>query len=464
MKKLLLACLALTLVLCLLPMEAQAATVESGTCGYNLNWTLDNAGTLTISGAGAMYNYNYSYSSPTGIDHPWGNIADSIKSVVIEKGVTSIGNSAFEDCSSLTSVTIPDSVTSIGDWAFHSCTSLGSVTIGNSVKSIRYGAFSSCDSLQSVTIPDSVTSIGETAFFSCDTLQSVTIGDNVKSIGNEAFGSCGSLTSVTIGDSVMSIGAAAFAFCDSLQSVTVPDSVTSIGEAAFRYCDSLQSVTISDSVTSIGNNAFYSCTSLTDVYYGGTESQWNAISIGSDNEALTDATIHYNHPAHDFTADPTTCGNCGYVRADVAITNVVLRPSCSGLYFKGSFTFGAHETVSRYGIAVSLYNDLPVADGSDETSLYTVGENSVLISNILGEGKTGKDLIYARPYALLEDGTYIYGDVVATNLKAVVETIETQVFDSMTTAQKTAIADMYLQHTAAMQNWLIPKIKEFGEA
>jgi hypothetical protein len=162
----------------------------------------------------------------------------------------------------------------------------------------------------------------------------------------------------------------------------------------------------------------------------------------------------------DFTADPTTCSNCGYVRADVVITNVVLRPSCSGLYFKGGFTFGAHETVSRYGIAVSLYNDLPVADDSDATSLYTVGENSVLISNILGEGKNGRDLIYARPYVLLEDGTYIYGDVVVTNLKSVVETIETQVFDSLTTAQKTAIADMYLQHTAAMQHWLIPKIKE----
>ena len=145
--------------------------------------------------------------------------------------------------------------------------------------------------------------------------------------------------------------------------------------------------------------------------------------------------------------------------ADVVITNVVLRPSCSGLYFKGGFTFGAHETVSRYGIAVSLYNDLPVADDSDATSLYTVGENSVLISNILGEGKDGKTLIYARPYALLEDGTYIYGDVVVTNLKSVVETIDAK-FDTLTTAQQTVVADLYRQNTAAMQDWLIPKIKE----
>ena len=162
----------------------------------------------------------------------------------------------------------------------------------------------------------------------------------------------------------------------------------------------------------------------------------------------------------DYSADPTTCANCGYVRADMAIANVVLRSSCSGLYFKGSFTFGAHETASRYGIAVSVYNKLPVADDSDETSLYTIGENSVLISNILGEGKNGKTLIYARPYVLLEDGTYIYGDVVATNLKAVVETIDAQL-EGFAAVQKEALIAMYRENSAVMQDWLIPEIKKY---
>ena len=93
----------------------------------------------------------------------------------IPDSVTSIGNSAFEDCDSLQSVTIPDSVTSIGYRAFYYCTSLQSVTIPNSVTSIGDEAFSGCSFLQSVTIPDSVTSIGDCAFDDCSSLQSIII-------------------------------------------------------------------------------------------------------------------------------------------------------------------------------------------------------------------------------------------------------------------------------------------------
>ena len=180
----------------------------------------------------------------------------------IPDSVTSIGNSAFEDCDSLQSVTIPDSVTSIGDWAFYGCRSLLSVTIPDSVTSIGNRAFDSCTSLQSVTIPNSVTSIGDEAFSGCSFLQSVSIPDSVTSIGDYAFSSCSFLQSVTIPNSVTSISDHAFWGCKSLQSVTIPDSVTSIGDSAFDECSSLQSVTISDSVTSIGDCAFSGCSSL----------------------------------------------------------------------------------------------------------------------------------------------------------------------------------------------------------
>ena len=199
-------------------------------------------------------------------------------SVIPDDGsVTSIGNDAFEDCTSLTSVTIPDSVTSIGYDAFRGCTSLTSVTIGDGVTSIGESAFSGCTSLTSVTIGDGVTSIGESAFSGCTSLTSVIIGDGVTSIAESAFSGCTSLTSVTIGDSVTSIGEDAFRNCDSLTSVTIPDSVTSIGWYAFAYCGSLSSVIIGDSVRSIDNWAFYNCTSLTFVTFEGTVSQWNAI-------------------------------------------------------------------------------------------------------------------------------------------------------------------------------------------
>ena len=184
----------------------------------------------------------------------------------IPDSVTSIGESAFENCNSLTSITIPDSVTEIGEEAFEDCFSLTSVTIPDSVTEIGSYAFSGCRNLTSITIPDSVTEIGSSAFYGCSSLTSVTIPDSVTSIGELAFSVCSSLTSITIPDSVTSIGESAFRFCSSLTSVTIGDSVTEIGEEAFDDCFSLTSVTIGDSVTEIGDYAFLNCSRLTSVY------------------------------------------------------------------------------------------------------------------------------------------------------------------------------------------------------
>ena len=202
----------------------------------NLTWKLYEDGTLTISGTGKMKNYNYSDNqSPLYIN-------SSVKKVVIEDGVTSIGNDAFSNCSGLISITIPNSVTSIGESVFYYCTSLTTITIPDGVTSIGSSAFRDCTSLTTITIPNSITSIGEAAFGNCIRLTSITIPESVTSIGNYAFSGCTSLTSITI-----------------------PDNVTSIGECAFSYCTSLTNITIPDSVTSIGNKAFYNCTNLTTI-------------------------------------------------------------------------------------------------------------------------------------------------------------------------------------------------------
>ena len=268
--------------------------------------------------------------SVTSIDSSTFDSCTSLTSITIPNSVTSIGDYAFFYCGSLTSVTIPKSVTSIGDFAFKDCTSLTSVTIPNSVTSIGDYAFSDCTSLTSVTIPNSVTSIGKETFYSCGNLTNIIIPDSVISIGDYAFYSCTSLTSVTIPDSVTSIGENAFFYCISLKSIEVSNnnknysseggvlfnkdktkliqypvenerttynisnSVTSIDEGAFYNCTSLTNVTIPNSVTSIDNYAFYDCTSLKDVYYTGSQSEWNKINIGYYNQCLTNATIHYN--------------------------------------------------------------------------------------------------------------------------------------------------------------------------
>ena len=246
----------------------------------------------------------------------------SLTSIVVPDSVTSIGSSAFQSCSGLTSITIPDSVTSI-DWrAFGDCTGLKFITLPDSVTSIGWGAFGDCTGLESITIPNSVTSIGNYAFDGCTGLTSIVVDENntvydnrnncnaiIETATNKLISGC---KNTVIPDSVTSIGESAFSGCTGLTSITIPNSVTSIGDHAFGGCASLTSITIPDSVTSIYFGAFYGCIDLTDVYYTGSEEQWNKISIHKDNEPLLNATIHYNYVPHEhsYTAELTKAATC----------------------------------------------------------------------------------------------------------------------------------------------------------
>ena len=239
-------------------MPATSVTVsavwKSTKCGDNAYWRIEN-GVLIIYGTGAMYDYNISDNLP-----PYNGA--EFTSVIIEDGITSIGNAAFARFTSLTEAVIPDSVLSIGNDAFYACVGLTDLTIGNGVTSIGSCAFSNCFGLTAIELPDSVLSIAYAAFDSCMGLTSVTLGEGLTSIGGRAFYICDKLTEIELPDSVVSIGDEAFSECKALAYVSLGDGVTSIDFEAFYHCRSLTEVHIPASVTSIGRHAFYGCTAL----------------------------------------------------------------------------------------------------------------------------------------------------------------------------------------------------------
>lgn len=313
---LLVLCLCITL---LLPSPALAAG-NSGSCGNDVQWSF-SGGKLTISGSGAMYNYSKTS------DVPWNG--KEINSVVVNNGVTSIGDGAFENCTSVTrivyagfsssaslnnitlpasvtsigkrafsgctkvtSVILPDNVTTIGASAFNGCTSLTGISLPNGATNIGSGAFSGCTSLTGITLPEGVTKLSDNVFNGCASLTNVAIPNSVTGIGAGAFSGCTSVANIvyrgfknatnltgvtlTLPDNVTSIGANAFSDCTGLRTVTLPKGVTSIAEGTFSRCVKLTSVALPKNVTSIGKRAFYNCTSVANVVYHAFE---NATSL-----------------------------------------------------------------------------------------------------------------------------------------------------------------------------------------
>lgn len=246
-------------------------------------------------------------------------------SYTIPSGVITISPDAFEDNRNLEKVVIPNSVVCIGFQAFNGC-NLTSVDISDGVKIIADEAFHNCN-LSSVNIPASVKVIGKKAFEYCPLLNidvdknntnfssidgvlfnkelttilkypsakiqtTYVIPDSVTKIGDRAFSSCEFLTDVTIPNKVYKIGDYAFLGCSSIKSIVLPESVTTIGEGAFYNSTGLTTVTLSNFIEKIHTNAFSGCVNITDVYYTGTQEQWDKLW---DKSGLTSATLHLNY-------------------------------------------------------------------------------------------------------------------------------------------------------------------------
>lgn len=184
-------------------------------------------------------------------DEKWAALTE----VVIEDGVTEIGNQTFQGCTGLTNVTIPDSVQKIGAWAFYLCGGLKNVDIPANVE-IGNSSFRQ-SGLEQVTVSGG--SVGNYAFHRIDNLKKISI--NCETIGEEAFSGCDYLTDITLGENVKTLGDKAFYTCDALERVEIPSTVTDIGEKTFYSCPALKEAIIRAGTVKAGT--FYNCRALT---------------------------------------------------------------------------------------------------------------------------------------------------------------------------------------------------------
>ncbi len=278
----------------------------------------------------------------------------SIEDISIPEGVKAVKNRTFAGCSKLKSITFSDSVTSIEEDAFNNCSSLTDVYYGgagtkwNTLQSniaannssltnakIHYMK-GSCGSNAAWTLTKdgvlTISGIGETEWtagecWKPEDVKKLIIEEGINAIGDEQFSDCQKLTEAEIAGSVTEIGDWSFYCCYELTDIVIPENVTSVGEGAFAECILLKNVTIPVTVSKIEADAFSGCTSLSDVYYGGTEEDWNKIAIdGNGNDLLIGANIHYMVFVTGVSVTPTTLelrvGESGTLIATITPENV----------------------------------------------------------------------------------------------------------------------------------------------
>ncbi len=416
-----------------------------GNCTSLTSITVDSNNKTYSSVDGVLFNVDKTEL----IQYPNGKNASTY---TIPDGVLSIGDSAFKDCESLISVIIGDSVTNIGEVAFYGCSSLTEITIPNSVANIYSHAFAYCYDLTSVkysgtlndwvsinfedsnsnpikeadglyinntlvteiSFDDGLTIIKPYSFYGYRSLTAVTIPDTVTEIGGYAFYDCYDLASVTFGENVKIIGGYAFNDCYDLITVILPDSITEIGNSAFAGCDSLTSIKIPSSITEIKYEAFDSCDSLCDVYYAGTQSEWEAISINSSNTNLTDANIHFETQSDHYMPKNTvapTCTESGSItyQCDCGYEKTVEVPALGHSDIEG--------ICSVCGVCVFEYE----IDESNEITIISYSGTADLIA--IPEEIEGYPVTKIAEYAFAERGIMTDGEICSIKIPATITDI-----------------------------------------
>ena len=189
----------------------------------------------------------------------------NLKQLELPSHITRIGIQAFSGCKSLEKIKIPEAVTFIGTYAFSGCESLIEIRLPSQIETIEKNTFICCKGLTEIELPEGVVSIGGGAFQSCESLRSIYLPTSLKTIGKEAFQYCYELTSIYIPSQVTSIEASTFSQCGKLTAVTFAGELEFIGDSAFWGCENLVSIHLPNSITTIERQAFRNCNKLTGI-------------------------------------------------------------------------------------------------------------------------------------------------------------------------------------------------------
>ena len=389
---------------------------NAGTCGDNLVWTLDKEGTLRIFGTGDIYDYKMTNPDRA----PW--LSYDIKSVIIEKGITRIGDYAFYSCD-FSSVTIPEGVTAIGNNAFSGCLNLTSVTIPEGVTSIESSAFTSCSGLSNLVIPDGVTEIEDFAFSDCSSLTEITIPGSVTKVGFSVFQNCTGLKNVTIDEGVQNLNWWVFNGCKNLEAIKIPSSVETIGLFTFLDCNRLTDITVDsknanfsavdgvlfnknqtklicypagkgdtytipDSVTSIETGAFSDCTGLKSLTVGSGNTSFSSIDGVLFNKNCTELICYpagregsYSVPEGVTTLRMYSFSGCNNLK-EILITKDVTTIGSSAFYNCPNLSIAYFTGVQEEWEAIEIGNSN--TDLTDAELVFVDNINSLRYAELSG--------------------------------------------------------------------------------
>lgn len=314
-----------------------ATAPKSGKCGTNLTWEFDEeTGTLTIAGSGDMYNYT---SSPN--KTPWAPISDRIKNVVIGENATSVGQYAFQSCTSLENITFPSTLTRIGWYAFEGCKSLKSADLSNtSVDKVTSYVFRNCTSLNTVQLPKNLTDIDSYAFYGCSSLEEIDLSNTqVAFIRDRAFYSCTSLKRASFPSTLTEISYYTFFKCGALTEIDLSGTgVTNLESNSFDSCTSLKKVSLPETLTTIKSQAFKDCPNLSEITIPKTVSLIGRDAFG--NSGLTelrleaaDVTINATQAAAKNSFHVTVANTVDNLTADTIAA--LSKMGCNGISFEG---------------------------------------------------------------------------------------------------------------------------------